>query len=341
MFGLDCEMVTTARGLELARVTVVNQLHKVVYDSLCKPENEITNYNTKWSGITEDMLKNVKKNLKTVQQELCSIMHREDILVGHSLENDLLALNIVHTRVIDTAVLYPHPRGPPYKNSLRKVVEKYLNRAIQVQNDEQTEGHDSTEDAIAALELAQLKIKNGPRFGVEDSRCQELFKILHGYRKTMALYANSKVLRMLASPVNSVSAVDCKDDDQQVLKKAAAGVTNGKYQLSVCHLTSFANPPSTAKLKKLDEGLMQLFKCAPRNTLFIVTTSQGPSHEVQALNQEQLAATKKGISWPLEKSRALKIAHQKARSGVVFATIKRLAQGQIPIVRVEGSDSSK
>ncbi len=32
--------------------------------------------------------------------------------VGHALENDLAALRLVHTRVIDTGHLFPHPKVP-------------------------------------------------------------------------------------------------------------------------------------------------------------------------------------------------------------------------------------
>lgn len=30
--------------------------------------------------------------------------------VGHALENDLAALRVLHSRCIDTAALYPHPK---------------------------------------------------------------------------------------------------------------------------------------------------------------------------------------------------------------------------------------
>lgn len=77
--------------------------------------------------------------------------------MGHSLENDLLALKICHGLVIDTAVLYKHPRGGSYKTALRVLTRRYLLREIQ----DSGNGHDSIEDARAALELALLKIKNG------------------------------------------------------------------------------------------------------------------------------------------------------------------------------------
>lgn len=78
-------------------------------------------------------------------------------MVGHSLENDLLALKINHSLIIDTAVLYKHSRGGTYKIALRVLTRKYLSREIQ----DSRNGHDSIEDAKAAMDLAFLKIKNG------------------------------------------------------------------------------------------------------------------------------------------------------------------------------------
>lgn len=84
-------------------------------------------------------------------------MHKETILVGHSLENDLLALKISHDLVIDTAILYKHSRGACYKIALRVLSSRFLSRQIQASGN----GHDSIEDARAAMELALLKIRHG------------------------------------------------------------------------------------------------------------------------------------------------------------------------------------
>lgn len=92
-----------------------------------------------------------------LQEEFLKLVYKETILVGHSLENDLLALKISHGLVIDTAVLYKHPQAGSYKTSLRVLAKKFLFREIQ----QSGFGHDSTEDARAAMELALLKIKNG------------------------------------------------------------------------------------------------------------------------------------------------------------------------------------
>lgn len=81
-------------------------------------------------------------------------------MIGHSLENDLLALKISHRLVIDTAVLYRHSRGGTYKLSLRVLTQKYLDREIQ----QSSNGHDSIEDAKATMELALLKVRHGKCF---------------------------------------------------------------------------------------------------------------------------------------------------------------------------------
>lgn len=86
-----------------------------------------------------------------------NLVHKETVLVGHSLENDLMALKISHGLVIDTAVLYKHPRGGSHKSALRILAKRFLYREIQQSGN----GHDSIEDARATLELALLKIKHG------------------------------------------------------------------------------------------------------------------------------------------------------------------------------------
>lgn len=92
-----------------------------------------------------------------LQEDFLRLVYKETILVGHSLENDLLALKIKHDLVIDTAILYRHPRGRSYKTALRVLTRKFLSREIQ----DSGNGHDSVEDARATMELALLKIKHG------------------------------------------------------------------------------------------------------------------------------------------------------------------------------------
>mmetsp|Transcript_29892 Transcript_29892/g.57614 ORF Transcript_29892/g.57614 Transcript_29892/m.57614 type:complete len:137 (-) Transcript_29892:180-590(-) len=103
--------------------------------------------------------------------------------------------------------------------------------------------------------------------------------------------------------------------------------------LIVSHLVQSANPPSTEKLQRLDAGLREIFRRAHRNTVFIVTTGQGPSHEIQALNNEKFAAQREGLKpggrrWTLDKEVALSKAIAKSKEGMVFFTIKQLDEGK-------------
>lgn len=47
VYALDCEMCYTTQGLELTRVTVIDEDYKVIYETLVKPQNAIIDYNTR------------------------------------------------------------------------------------------------------------------------------------------------------------------------------------------------------------------------------------------------------------------------------------------------------
>ncbi|XP_044745105.1 putative exonuclease GOR [Coccinella septempunctata] len=53
VFAVDCEMCYTVRGLELCRVTVLGFDGATVYDYFVQPEEEVVDYNTRFSGMTE------------------------------------------------------------------------------------------------------------------------------------------------------------------------------------------------------------------------------------------------------------------------------------------------
>ena len=48
VYGLDCEMVYTTLGLQLARITIVNMREETVFESLVKPSHVIVDYNTRY-----------------------------------------------------------------------------------------------------------------------------------------------------------------------------------------------------------------------------------------------------------------------------------------------------
>ena len=103
---------------------------QLIYDEFFKPEIEITNYMTQFSGITEEILRNVTKNINNLHEDLGKIMDSDTILVGHSLENDLNAMKVIHERVIDTSVLFMRRNGSKIK--LKTLANQILKRNIQV-----------------------------------------------------------------------------------------------------------------------------------------------------------------------------------------------------------------
>ncbi|TRY54801.1 hypothetical protein DNTS_001771, partial [Danionella cerebrum] len=169
VFAVDTQTCYTTQGLELVRVTVVNSSLQVVFDSFVKPDKDVIDYNTRFSGISEADVKSSSSSLCDVHTVLLSFINADTILIGHGLENDLAALKIIHSTVIDTSVVFPHRLGLPHKRDLNSLTADYLRRIIQ----ESVVGHDTREDATACMELMLWRVK-------EDSKVKrwEEFKVV-------------------------------------------------------------------------------------------------------------------------------------------------------------------
>jgi RNA exonuclease 1 len=124
------------------------------------------------------MLENVATSLADIQKKLVEILQPRTILIGHSLNSDLTALKLTHPFIIDTALIYPHPRGPPLKSSLKWLAQKYLNREIQKGHGTTGPGagHDSIEDARTCLDLVKQKCEKGKEWGTSDVIGENIFK---------------------------------------------------------------------------------------------------------------------------------------------------------------------
>ena len=136
----------------------------------------------RWSGITVEKLATATLTLADVQHALITgpspLITPHTILLGHSLECDLNALRIKHPLCIDTAVIFKHPRGPPYKPGLKWLLQRWLGREIQ----NSAQGHDSEEDARACVDLLKLKLANGPDFGTFTDTSESIFDRINRYQ---------------------------------------------------------------------------------------------------------------------------------------------------------------
>lgn len=131
-------MIYTTGGLRVARVSVVDGAGTEIFDELVRMDDGVepvyviqaglrittltlllSDYITRFSGITLEEHSKALLPLASIRASLDALMDRETILIGHALDNDLKTLRIIHHRCVDTAILFRHPSGPPYRRALR------------------------------------------------------------------------------------------------------------------------------------------------------------------------------------------------------------------------------
>jgi RNA exonuclease 1 len=237
ILALDCEMCLVGEDeFALARISIVGWDGEVLLDEYVKPDKPIVNYLTQYSGITPELLKDVSTSLSDIQKRLLEMLHPRAIIIGHSLESDLRALKMTHPFIVDTSILYPHPRGPPLKSSLKWLSQKYLSQEIQQGHG--TRGHNSIEDARATLELVKQKCEKGSRWGSSEANTESIFKRLAKTNTRASVAPRPKTSAVVdhGSGERSFGAmadyyIACKDDAEIVagVKRALLGDPDGAY----------------------------------------------------------------------------------------------------------------
>jgi RNA exonuclease 1 len=226
-YALDCEMVlTTDDRYSLARISILDWEGKLMMDKVVLPDLPVKNYFTQFSGITEEKLKGVTTRLADIQKELSELFDSSTVLIGHSLESDFSALKMTHPFVIDTSMLYPHPRGLPLRSSLKFLSNKYLNREIQKGG---ANGHDSVEDAKAVLDLVKLKCDKGPTYGTLDMNGESIYSRLARAGRKTAIVEYGTPERGFGRFASI--KVGCRNDEEIVngVKKVIAGAESGGH----------------------------------------------------------------------------------------------------------------
>lgn len=326
IIALDCEMCRVEGGeMALTRISLIDWDGTVIMDELVKPDKAITDYLTPYSGITPSKLANITTTLSSIQTRLLNLITPQHILIGHSLNSDLLAIKLTHPFIIDTSILYPHPRGPPMKSSLKWLAQKYLH-GREIQKGHGTQGHDSVEDARACLDLVKVKCEKGPQWGTNAATCESIFKRLKRTPKS-GITNNSENGKTGAivdhgSPEKNFGAmatytIGCKTDAEVVagVKRAVLGDEDGAYipgggvdftwarfqELAALRgwLLDYrhsgtpypSSPPSTSELAaavtKTVQHIKDIRDSLPPCTLFIVYSGTGDPREMARLQEMQ------------------------------------------------------
>ncbi|XP_028165629.1 RNA exonuclease 5 [Ostrinia furnacalis] len=299
MFGLDCEMCLTNAGSELTRVSIVNEKHETIYESFVKPYNDITDYLTRYSGITKSILNDVTKRLEDVQKEIKDILPPDAILVGQSLNIDLHALKMMHPYIIDTSLIFNFTGERTRKPKLKTLAREFLKVDIQSGNN----GHCSVEDSLASLKLVQLKLSKSLEYGdaVHTNRQGYKENIIKKISKTPEL-ALSIFNHMIEQRKTSL-IVGCDDitgDYHSYLTQAKESVISqlkkGKpkkvklstvdsvedvvstlvdaikeYNFAMAHLKLEVNSDTeTDQMQKVDKWIETIWSSIPENAMYVV-----------------------------------------------------------------------
>jgi DNA polymerase III epsilon subunit-like protein len=158
VIAIDCEMIeTTEDDMALARVSAVGYDGACIADYYvlpCHPDF-IVDCRTGITGIVASHLQSQGVSLMEAIDRFRALVGPETVLVGHAVHHDLLALRSTHSRVIDSALLYPvaDARNERDVHSLEHLSQVVLKRSMQRKACGGV--HDSVEDARIALDLVK------------------------------------------------------------------------------------------------------------------------------------------------------------------------------------------
>ena len=315
MFSVDCEMIQTEIGSELARVSIIDEDMKCIYSTLVKPSHPVVNYLTKYSGINENTLEGVDTTLSDLHVKLKELLPAKFILIGHSLENDLAALKLHHPYIIDTALLFTPYATPKLKPGLRLLAKKLLDKDIQTS----TEGHDPTEDATTCMELVKKKLIEGSQCVIqwnENVSKTWLPSLVSASVRTTVIDKQS----LVSLYTSQSQAKPCiVNSDEEAVEKAQESLLESRFVFVHFHsLENYRKNNETLNddeicsvISLLDQWSYQLVQSAPNDTVVFIVCGSNNIKEVRRLQKEENVD-----------QQALKTAVMKAREGLVLATLK-------------------
>lgn len=270
-------MCKTAEGSEVTQIAIVDESLNCIYKTYIKPDNPIIDYVTAYSGITAEIMKDVKTTLAEVIKHINNILPTQAIFVGHSLENDLKALKLYHNKVIDTATIFSSGKGGSFKPGLRFLAMKFLKAKIQ----DSASGHDPSEDAMTCMRLVKLKVKRGPKFGMVSTVNDNSLSIYLTKQSKTGVFIDKPIVaqqhcRGLAQALPATSDTEGIDTLIRRLSSKSEFYWLHLYKLEPIYRACTTihdminNPQLPDALKFIDESIQKIYSALPADTLFVV-----------------------------------------------------------------------
>ena len=308
MFALDCEMVDSTAGRALARFSLVEAVayntarsevvSQVMLDTLVLPLHRITNYLTPYSGITASLLEQgPTMSLKEVQAYITAHVTEHDILIGHSLENDLRVCQWAHSCCVDTALLFSPHHKRSFKYSLRHLSRVLLKRDIQQSN----KPHCSEEDAKAAMDLAVGRVLKGVDFALKDTRSTNQWGLLSCNKEgksAVGIGPSTWLQKYIIAQPNGAHALSCEKCTDPSSKALLAFISSSSKRRSRLTWAQFlvSNKKEEESCGQLIQELLNLMSSTDTAVLVAL---QSRFHHVdqECQRRDVLRDPKSTLSW--------------------------------------------
>ncbi|KAL7318707.1 hypothetical protein PS15m_001920 [Mucor circinelloides] len=337
LVALDCEMCKTVNGYAVTRVALVDRDNNQLINELVKPSEEITDYVTHISGVDAQSLIGINTTLADIQKKIQKYVDGDTILVGHGLVNDMKCLKMRHPYIIDTAIIYHHKNGPPYKPSLRDLTVRYLKRTIQIRDEDkkpgEDKGHDPCEDAIASLELLERKLRYGINYGLAGlSQVETIIDFLkRGNQRGVVIECNADLSVLMKNKL-AESAEDYfpKETDEQVAQEV---IEQHKHRDLVIARFDLPQESEQTRRSTFFSMFKEIYQAMEPNTAFCITTGYRSNKQREELREKRVEYKKKlkrlGLAeipmeerWSIDDEHLLEKVADDTRRGFIFASVK-------------------
>ncbi|KAI5812699.1 hypothetical protein BZA77DRAFT_375024 [Pyronema omphalodes] len=161
---LDCELgVNKDGGYELIQVCLMDfYTGQVLMCDLVTPNKELRHLNTTYSGITSKFFSAAKDagdilvNWEAARTKVLSFVDSETIIIGHDLRQDLFQLRLLHSKILDTSLLFPKENGS--RSSLVSLA-KTIGGMVMRDATKGNENHSVVEDCMATRQIVCVHIQ--------------------------------------------------------------------------------------------------------------------------------------------------------------------------------------